>query len=389
MISDFLKHKLGLGKILLLLVILVLVGGSAFGCAQLGAQPKGWSGGVITDGTLFFGSMEGQVVALNASDSGRLWDVTLEPTKSTGGFGCAPSSTAAVAIYGTPAVAGDLVYIGDYSGKIYAISASTRLFRAEELNEKDPQPIIGGAAVALGKVYVGSSDGKVYALDAVSLDTVWEFQTGDKVWSTPVIEGETLYIGSFDKKLYALSITNGRQKWEPFETGGAIVSAPLVYNNTIYFGSFDRYIYAVNTADGSLKWKSKFEASNWFWTGPVAFNNIIYAASLDGKVYALDAETGDKVTEFDLGSPVSSSPVLVDGSVIVATEEGKVYSIDTSSNQKRQLADINELAEEDLAIYSPLSADDGIVYIHAQTEKHGSLLYALNAQTGVDIWRYP
>ncbi len=395
MISNLFKHKRVRGKLLLLLVILVLAGGTAFGCAQLGAQPRGWSGGVIADGTLFFGSMKGQVVALNASDSGRLWEVTLEPSKSTGGFGCAPASTA-VAIYGTPAVAGDLVYIGDYNGKIYAINSSSGALRwvyprddSFKDKKKNVIPIVGGLATDLEKVYFGISDGTVYALDAATGDLKWEFQTGDKVWSTPVIEGETLYIGSFDKKLYALNITNGRQKWEPFETGGAIVSAPLVYNNTIYFGSFDRYIYAVNTADGSLKWKSKIEAGNWFWARPVAFNNIVYAASLDGKVYALDAETGDKVAEFDLGSPVSSSPVLVDGSVIVATEEGKVYSIDTGSNQERQLADIKELAGEDLAIYSPLSAGDGIVYIHAQTEKHGSLLYALNAQTGVAVWRYP
>lgn len=376
------------GRILLLLVMLVLAGVTVFGCAPVGSQPKGWSGGTIADGALFFGSMKGEVIALNTSDGSRLWEITLETSKPAGGFGCAPASTT-VAIYGTPAVAEDLVYVGGYNGKIYAISSSTRLFKEKHLNGGDPKPIVGGPVVALGKVYVGSSNGKVYALDRVSLDTVWEFPTGGKIWSTPAIDGETLYIGSFDKKLYALDATDGSQKWEPFEAGGAIVSTPVVYNNTIYFGSFDRHIYAVNATDGSLKWKAEVEAGSWFWARPVVSNNTVYAPCLDGKVYALDAESGGKVAEFDLESPVSSSPVLVDSSIIIATEEGKVYSVDTSNNQNRQLANIKALADEALVIYSPLFASDGIIYIHAQTEKHGSLVYALNAQAGVDVWRYP
>ena len=125
-----------------------------------------------------------------------------------GGFGCAPA-TVPVAIYGNPAVAGDLVYVGGYNGKIYAISASTRLSKDTYLDESNPQPIIGGPVVAGDRVYLGGSDGKVYALNAASLDKEWEFKTGGKIWSTPVIQGDTLYIGSFDKKLYALNASDG------------------------------------------------------------------------------------------------------------------------------------------------------------------------------------
>ena len=86
------------------------------------------------------------------------------------------------------------------------------------------------------------------------------FETGDKVWGTPYISGDTLYIGSFDKKLYALSSADGSTKWE-FKTEGAIVATPLVYDNTVYIGSFDRHLYALDPADGSLRWK--FLAENW------------------------------------------------------------------------------------------------------------------------------
>jgi len=388
--------KLVFRKILLLLVILVLGGITVLGCTQVGGQPKGWSGVTMADGTLFFGSMKGKLVALNKSNGGRLWEVILETPKSSGGFGCAPASTAAV-IYGTPAVAGDLAYVGGYLylrnrayGKVYAFNTTSGALRWVYPRQGNLDgSIVGGLVVTGGNLYFGASNGKVYALDAETGDWKWDFPTGGEIWSTPAIDRDTLFIGSFDKKLYALDVTDGSQKWAPFETEGAIASTPVVYNNTIYFGSFDRHLYAVDATRGNLKWKSEIEAGSWFWARPVIFHNIVYAPCLDGKVYALNTDSGHMVAEFDLGSPVSSSPVLVDSLIIVATEEGKVYSLDTSNNQERQIADVKELDGEELVVYSPLLASEEIVYVHAQTKKYGSRLYALNTPTGVKAWRYP
>jgi outer membrane protein assembly factor BamB len=362
------KHnKILLSKILLLLVILLVGGLTASGCIR-SLQPVGWSGGVVADGTLFLGSIEGKLVALNAGDGNRLWEVSLETPK--------------VAIYGTPTVDGELVYIGGYNGKIYAFTRDKGALRWVYPRADNLQPIVGGPVVALGKIYFGSSDssdGKLYALDAATGDWEWEFKTGGKIWSTPVIDDGTVYIGSFDKKLYALDATTGKKKWETAEVGGAIAATPVVYNNTVYFGSFDRYLYAVDATDGSLKWKSEVEAGKWFWAKPIIYNNTVYAPSLDGKVYILDAESGHELIDaIDLGSPVSSSPVLVDGLIIIASGEGRVYSLDTANNQVKPLADVREKVD------APLWASNGVIYVH--TQEHETL-YALDAQTGVELWQ--
>jgi len=369
-------NKILLVKVLLFLVILLVSGLTGFGCAGTGTIPKGWSGGVVVDDTLFLGSMEGKVVAIDVLSHTRLWEVPLETSEqAAGGFGCAPASTA-VAIYGSPAVAEELVYVGGYNGKIYAFSVGKDEPRWVYPREGNLQPIVGGAIVSQGKLYFGCSDGKVYALDAAEGYKQWEFQTGDKIWSTPAIDGDTLFIGSFDKKLYALSATDGSKKWE-FETGGAITSTPLVYDNTIYIGSFDRHFYAVDATDGSLKWRSEVEAGSWFWAKPVAYNGVIYAGSLDHKVYILNAETGEEVVDaINLGSPISSSPVLVDDSVIIASEDGRVWTIDTSNNQQSELKNLEE------KIYASLCASDGVVYIHTSEGE----LHALNAQSGTKLW---
>jgi len=375
----FKRNRVWLVKILLLLVILLLGGVSVSGCAPRGSQPKGWSGVTAADDTLFLGSMEGKLVAIDISSGARLWAVPLgTPKPTSGGFGCA-APAASVAIYGTPTVNGEMVYVGGYiqegnisRGKVYAFSSGR-----DEPRWVYPRegffdgPIVGGLVISQGKVYFGGSDGKVYALDAADGHKLGEFQTGDKVWSTPTIDGDTVYVGSFDKKLHVLDADSlTPTKWKEFETEGPIAAVPLVYKDIIYVGSFDRYLYAINAADGSQRWN--FLAESWFWARPVAYNNTIYAPSLDHKVYVLNAETGDKIAEFDLESPISSSPVLVEGKVIIASEEGRIYSLDTANNQISELGNLEE------KVYAPLSASGGIIYIH--TEKDA--LYAVEFQTG-------
>ncbi len=316
-------NKIRMGKILLLalMLLVLLTGPTLLGCARTGSvTPKGWSGAVVDGDAVFLGSMDGELVSINTLNRERRWDdVLFEATKPARGFSCAQGSSA-VAIYGSPVLADDLVYSTAYNGKVYAVNAESGKLRWIYPREGELEPIVGGAVVAAGSLYFGGSDGRIYALDAATGDLEWEFETGDQIWSTPSVVGDTLYIGSFDKKVYALDVADGSQKWE-FETEGTIVATPLVRDSTVYVGSFDRYLYALNADDGSLKWKTM--SGNWFWAEAVADDSIVYASSIDGKVYALKAEDGTKLVVYDLGSPVSSSPVVVGGSVIVATEEGR------------------------------------------------------------------
>lgn len=370
------------GAKIVLLLLIVLVGTVVLpGCiGSRGALARGWAGGVVENDILYTGSMAGNIVAVNLTDGRLQWSVPLKVPESSGGglLGCAQGSTT-VPIYGTPAVSEGLVYVGGYTGKIYA-------FNRDEVRD-DPRwvyprqefiggAIVGGVVFRDDKLYFASGDNKVYALDAPDGYKEWEFETGDKIWSTPAVDGDTLYIGSFDKKLYALDTADGSKKWE-FEVEGAIVSTPVVHDNTVYFGSFDRYLYAVNTADGSLRWK--YMADRWFWAEPVVYDGTVYAACLDGKIYALDALNGSKKVEFDLGGPVSSTPVVVDGMLIAATQDGMVYAIDTGSSRKRDLAALGE------NVYAPLIAGSGKVYIHTNTDALHEIDVHTGAKREIDI----
>ncbi|MFC1873281.1 PQQ-binding-like beta-propeller repeat protein [Chloroflexota bacterium] len=393
------QNKLLFGKVLVLLLVFLMImsGLGLSGCVGRTGDPMGWSGGVVADGQLFVGTIGGELVAIDVSDGSLLWKVTLDsPAQSGGGlFGCTPEMAAA-AIYGTPVV-GDFLYAGSY---LSSNDGGEGIFYAFEPGREEARWIyprqgtvdgafIGGPVLSQGKVYVGCSDGKVYALDAAEGYKEWEFPTGDEIWSTPAIDGDMLFVSSLDKKLYAINTADGSEEWV-FIAGGALVSNPIVDDGTVYVGSLDRQLYAVNADDGSLKWQSSVDAGKWFWSQPVVYQGTMYAGNLDGKIYVLDAETGEaKVEAIDMGSPISSSPVLVGDLILIASEEGKVYSLDTSNNQKKLLGDIEGLADVDLSIYAPLSVSKGTIFICAQTEKHGTVVYAMNAQSGAIEWHYP
>lgn len=373
------KRKLPVRPLLLLVVAMVLVSGLLFSCTGTGTVPRGWSGGTIADATLFIGTMEGKLTAIDVASRNRKWpDVQFEAPKTSGGFGCSQTAST-VAIYGTPAIGKGLVYVGGYDGRVYAINASTGALRWVYPRQGYLKPVVGGVVVALDKVYFGSSDGKVYALDAETGDQAWSLQTGGKIWSSPAIADGTLYIGSFDKKLYALDAANGSNKWAPFETEGAITSAALVSGDTVYFGSFDRHLYAVNASNGTQRWKSGVQAGNWFWAGPVVNNDILYAGSLDGKVYGLKIANGDKVAEFDLGDSISSPPILVNSLLIVASQNGRLFALDTENNKERLLVNLKE------PVYASLTASGDTVYVHTAKD----VLHAIDAKTGTKLWDFP
>ena len=133
------------------------------------------------------------------------------------------------AIYGTPAVSSDTLYVGGYDGLLYALS----LDGDEKWIERLDGPVVGGAVLVDGLVVVGSevdepvdgNEGVVYAFDSQTGERRWKVSVEGKVWSTPAIADGVVIFGSLDHRVYALSLSDGKRLWT-FDTGGA-VPAPL------------------------------------------------------------------------------------------------------------------------------------------------------------------
>jgi len=366
-----------------------LILASIIACLVLAAcnPPRGWPGGASEGETLFVGTMEGRVLAVNAG-GGMLW--AWEPPAETGGsvIACGGGGQfSAGMFYGSPVVADGVVYVASYNGRVYAIDAEKRFDRWKY---DTGSPIAGGAVVANNTVFVGSSDGKLYALDANatmgkgSLKKGFEpFQTGDKIWATPAVQDGTVYFGSLDQKLYAVDAVTGELKWE-FKAGGAISSTPLIVDSVVYIGAFDGKFYALDADTGGEKWV--FDgADNWFWSTAVYANGTVYACSLDHRVYAIDAASGEPASgwaePFDVGDDIKSSPVIADDVLVVATEEGKVFGLDMETGKSRW----PDAIDLEVKVLSPLFASGDTVYVNAQDNR----LYAFEGATGRQNWSIP
>ncbi|MBO8140215.1 MAG: PQQ-like beta-propeller repeat protein [Thermosipho sp. (in: Bacteria)] len=140
-----------------------------------------------------------------------------------------------------------------------------------------------------GTIYVGSDDDYLYAINPDGT-LKWKFETGDDIRTSPVIgEDGTIYVGSFDGYLYAIN-PDGSMKWN-FETGYAIQTNPVIgEDGTIYVGVY-KYIYAINS-DGTLSWKyENFSRSISYSHLGLSNDGTLYVPNWDGCLYAIETDS--------------------------------------------------------------------------------------------------
>jgi len=298
----------------------------------------------VVNGTLFVGSTDGNLYALDTASGAEKWKFT---TKSW--------------IVSSPAVASGLVYFECYDDNFYAIDAATgqlkwkfqtggekryagkHLHQLQPAAETMPDPwdfYLSSPSVWNGAVYFGSSDGNIYALDANSGTLKWKFPTGDVVHSSPAIADGTLYIGSWDTYLYALDATTGREKWR-FKTGDdpdihnhvGIQGSPAVAGGVVYFGSRDSFAYGVDAGTGKQLWKFSTDGS-WVNNSPVVQEGKVYfGTSIPGFLHAVDGKTGASIFKLPTGTPVFASMAIAQGILYVGNFGGTLTAVDLKSQK--------------------------------------------------------
>lgn len=329
--------------------------------------PKGnqvWTGPYITanaisgspaigaDGTIYVGSWDGKLYAVNPDGTTR-WVY--------------PPSGSLPAFRGSPAVGPNgAVYIGCLNNRMYCITSGGACFYSY---------LTGGQIYSTpgfgadGTVYFGARNGKVYALDPLSpalrsgwpvtlggyIDSSpaiapdgtiyiaaqnslharlpngqakpgWPKATGNTIWASPAIARDgTVYVGSTDGKLYAWA-PDGTAKWT-YNTGLSIRSSPAVGpEGNVYFGTDGGTVVALNSG-GALLWTRP--AGYYIDSSPAvdASGNVIIG-SWNGMVYALRPDDGATEWSFSTGGLVQSSPTLfTNGVVYVGNAAGNLYAL--------------------------------------------------------------
>jgi outer membrane protein assembly factor BamB len=254
----------------------------------------------------------------------------------------------------SPAVVGNLVYIGSTDGRLYALDRESG---EKRWALRTGARVVSSPAVADGRVYVLSYDDTLYAANAETGAAVWKFATQgehrytathlhgtlpraesmpdpyDTFLSSPAVWNSTVYFGSSDGHVYALDATTGKLRWK-FKTGDVVHSSPAVVDGTLFIGGWDTYFYALDAKTGALRWKYKAgddpneHNQVGFQSSPAVVDGVVYVGGRDSYLYALRATTGALVwRRHNRGAWVIGSPAVTDGKVYYGNADGQTFYV--------------------------------------------------------------
>ncbi len=331
-----------------------------------------YSSPTVVGGTVYVGSRDGNIYALNAATGEKLWAF------KTGSW-----------VESSPVVVGGVVYVGSNDGSLYALDARTG---AKLWSFWTKYGIRSSPAVADGIIYFGSDDYCVYALDALTGKKLWRYEADTQVTASPVIANGIVVVGAGDGILYTLNARNGKSRLQ-FQTNSTSISSAVVNNNVAYFTNTN-YLYAVDIQARNwplennlmIYWKIFYiygvapkppAASGFLWTyslgrgvkqtsSPAMFEDKLYLG-LGSNLVSLDVNTHKPVWSFVTKDIVSSSPAVTDKTVYVGSQDSRLYAVDRVTGAK-----LWDFATGDDITSSPALAD-GVIYIGSLDGK----LYAI------------
>lgn len=231
----------------------------------------------------------------------------------------------------SPLVAADgSIFVGSTDGTLYALNPDgTERWRFQT------QGLIEATALGRdGTVYTGSRfpDGRIYAV-APSGSPKWSFQTGCnglgsfcEVISLAVGPDDTVYAGADDGFVYALT-PDGLLKWQ-FDTGAtnsepglAVSSQGTVLAATASNGGT---LFAI-LSSGSELWR--FVLGSRIRPSPaIGSDGVVYVGAENARVYAINPD-GTERWNFAAVMPFNHPAIAGDGTILIGSLDRHLYAI--------------------------------------------------------------
>jgi len=195
------------------------------------SEPMGGDGPRATptfnDGKIYALGATGWLNCLDAVTGRKIWDY---PTSKSW-------------VIGTPAVRDGVVYVGTSdSARFMALDAKNGRLR---FNFDAKAYVFSSAALAGDLAYVGDHNGRLYAVDVKTGKLAWQFQTeASKTDPLKVLKPD----GALNQEAFAPVFGDFQDMyidtWR-FISVGAIMSSPAIDHGVLYVGSMDGNLYAL------------------------------------------------------------------------------------------------------------------------------------------------
>lgn len=188
-------------------------------------------------------------------------------------------------LWAQPTTDGERVYITSLDHSVFAVDASTH----EVIWHKDLGGAVPGSAVigADGNLYVGSLASRLERFDPATGEHQSVVDAENWVWSTPSLDGDTLFFGDVDGNFYSYDTASGSLNGKPVKPDGPITASPLVREDHILLATESGSVFALDR-DGKQLWTE--EIGGKIFTTPIAVGDLTIVAPLETEFYlaALD-----------------------------------------------------------------------------------------------------
>jgi outer membrane protein assembly factor BamB len=295
----------------------------------------------------------------------------------------------AAPIEGTPAVAGETVYVVDTAGNLKALNLRNGACELGCTTPVSVGPTFASIREHQGVLFIGNEAGEMRAYEESHLTLLWTFSMssiytvytpgacsgtppscGQPTCTVPlttasayirdaaaIIDGLVIF-GSYNHYVVAVDEHGNNGAVWIYKTGDIITGSPSVITgspNHVVVGSYDGSVYDFTTTASTATQTCSQGVSvppinNPVWTyqvpnvvnpstgqtqvskvqsSPANSGDRVFVGANNGHVYALDAVAGTKMWEqAGVGNsikPVTSSPAVANGIVVVGSEDKNVY----------------------------------------------------------------
>lgn len=279
------------------------------------------AGPVLVDGALIIGTLDGEVIALEATDGSERWRTQLSSE-----------------VVAPPAGADDLVVVRSGDGRIYGLSASDGS-RRWTLNRSVPALTLRGGApmqVDYARVYVGMDNGRVLAVQRDNGEPAWEEAVSVPAGRTEIerivdvdadlllAEG-ILFATSYGGDLVAFDASSGRALWR---RSLASYSGMSLDAQCLYVTDVDSVVWCLDPRNGAALWEQE-QLKHRRLGAPLAYKGNVLVADFEGYVHALSAASGRIIGRSRAGSKAVAVPLQdADGQVYALTRGGRLQVMD-------------------------------------------------------------
>lgn len=277
----------------------------------------------------------------------------------------------------TPAVVGDLLYVGSCSGVFYAFDRATGDVRWSHDTQTDgPRCSFHGDLLAAdGLIIVGSDSsekGHLYAFEAETGVVRWKRPMGRGV-PTDILRYEDHILSvTTDGELFAVELATGELRWSipPEVTSPDFRAASAVLLDfTVFFVGPDARVYAVDAASGKILWRRDIGVRPT--TSLARIGSSLYLGTEDERLLRLDTHTGQLQGMVQTEGRPFGTPVPVNQSLFLLTSPGLLTRFDASLQQILW----SQRTATEWSSFRPLVHGDGIL---AGDEEGGLFSFAVS-----------